>query len=82
MAISTMVSIVDIRLMIIGGEVVEMGELYFAPLRQSIQKYRPDGDEVEIVPAALGENAPFQGLSMLVLQNVLTQDLRKQASVN
>jgi N-acetylglucosamine repressor len=82
MAISTMVSIVDIRLMIIGGEVVEMGELYFAPLRRSIQKYRPDGDEVEIVPAALGENAPFQGLSMLVLQNVLTQDLRKQASFN
>jgi N-acetylglucosamine repressor len=80
MAISTLVSIVDIRLVIIGGEVVEMGELYFAPLRQSIQKYRPDGDEVEMVPAALGENAPFQGLSMLVLQNVLTHDLRKQAS--
>jgi glucokinase len=73
MAISTMVSIVDIRLMIIGGEVVEMGELYFTPLRQSIQKYRPEGDEIKIVPASLGENAPLQGLSMIVLQNVLTR---------
>jgi len=80
MAISTMVSIVDIRLMIVGGEVVEMGELYFAPLRKSIQKYRPDGDEVEIVPAALGESAPFQGLSMLVLQNVLTSKASSPAT--
>ncbi len=73
MAISAMVSIVDIRLLIIGGEVVQMGERYFLPLRHSFQKYRPSGDEVKIVPAALGENASLQGVSMIVLQNVLAR---------
>jgi N-acetylglucosamine repressor len=73
MAISMMVSIVDIRLMVIGGEVVEMGELYFSPLRKSIEKYRVEGQEIRVVPAMLGENAPLQGVSMIVLQNVLTR---------
>ena len=72
MAISIVVSILDIRLMVIGGEVVQMGELYFAPLRKSIEKYRVEGREIQIVPAVLGENAPLQGISMIVLQNVLT----------
>jgi N-acetylglucosamine repressor len=73
MAISMMVSIVDIRLMVIGGEVVEMGELYFSPLRKSIEKYRVEGQEIQIIPAMLGENAPLQGVGMIVLQNVLTR---------
>jgi glucokinase len=73
MAISMMVSILDIRLMVIGGEVVEMGELYFSPLRKSIEKYRVEGQEIRVVPAVLGENAPLQGVSMIVLQNVLTR---------
>jgi glucokinase len=73
MAISIVVSILDIRLMVIGGEVVQMGELYFAPLRKSIEKYRVEGREIQIVPAVLGENAPLQGISMIVLQNVLTR---------
>jgi N-acetylglucosamine repressor len=71
MAISMMVSIVDIRLIIIGGEVVQMGEHYFAPLRKSLQEYRVDGDEIRVVPAVLGENAALQGVSMIVLQNTL-----------
>jgi predicted NBD/HSP70 family sugar kinase/biotin operon repressor len=70
MAISIVVSIVDIRLMIIGGEVVQMGELYFTSLRKSIEKYRVEGQEIQVVPAVLGENAPLQGVSMIVLQNV------------
>jgi N-acetylglucosamine repressor len=73
MAISMMVSIVDIRLMVVGGEVVEMGELYFSPLRKSLEKYRVEGQEIRVVPAVLGENAPLQGVSMIVLQNVLVQ---------
>ncbi len=73
MAISMMVSIVDIRLMIIGGEVVQMGELYFALLKKSLGKYRVDGDEISVVPAILGENAGLQGVSMIVLQQVLTR---------
>jgi len=73
MAISIVVSILDIRLMVIGGEVVQMGELYFAPLRKSIEKYRVEGREIQIVPAVLGENAPLQGISMIVLQNVLSR---------
>jgi glucokinase len=73
MAISMMVSIVDIRLMVIGGEVVEMGELFFLPLRKSIEKYRVEGQEIRVIPAVLGENAPLQGVSMIVLQNVLTR---------
>jgi len=76
MAISMLVSIVDIRLIVVGGEVVEMGELYFSALRKSTEKYRVEGDEIKISPAALGENAPLQGISMIVLQNVLTKPAR------
>ncbi len=73
MAISMMVSIVDIRLIVVGGEVVEMGEFYFSPLRKSVEKYRVEGQEIRVVPATLGENAPLQGISMIVLQNVLAR---------
>jgi N-acetylglucosamine repressor len=73
MAISIVVSILDIRLMVVGGEVIQMGESYFAPLRKSIEKYRVEGQEIQIVPAVLGENAPLQGISMIVLQNVLSR---------
>lgn len=71
MAISMMVSIVDIRLIIIGGEALQMGEHYFTPLRRSIEKYPVEGQEVRVVPALLEENAALQGVGMIVLQNEL-----------
>lgn len=72
MAISMMVSIVDIRLMIIGGEVVQMGELYYRLLQKSLEAYQVEGQEIKVMPAILGENAALQGVSMIVLQQILT----------
>jgi hypothetical protein len=50
-----------------------MGKLYFAPLKKSFDKYRVEGPEISVVPAILGENAALQGVSMIVLQQVLTR---------
>lgn len=72
-AINMMVSVMDIPLIIIGGEVVEMGEAYFAPLRKSLAKYRGDEPTIHAIPAILGENGAIQGVGMIVLEKVLTR---------
>ncbi len=71
MALSMMAAIVDIRLMIVGGDVIQIGEHYFSPLRAALQKYQPEGPPIEVVPARLGENAGLIGASMVALQNCL-----------
>jgi len=71
LAISMLVSIIDIRLMIIGGEVLQMGGLYFDALRSSLQKYQAGDQDLQIVPALLGESAALQGAGMVVMQRML-----------
>ena len=71
MALSMMASIIDIRLMIVGGDVIQMGDHYFTPLRTALQKYQPEGPPIQVVPASLGENTGLIGASMVALQNCL-----------
>jgi len=73
LAVSMMVSIIDIRLMIIGGEVIQMGEPYLTALRKSIIKYQVGEGDIRVVPAILGETAALQGVGLITLQNILTR---------
>ncbi len=71
LAVNMVVSVLDIPLVIIGGEVVEMGQVFFEPFNKSLAKYRGDEPAIKAVQAILGENATIQGMGILVLERVL-----------
>ena len=64
-------SLLDIRRMVVGGEVAETGEVFLAPLRQSLARYSGTEQNIEIIPAGLEQNNFLRGISMLTLQEVL-----------
>jgi glucokinase len=70
-------SLFDIRHMIVGGEVAELGGVFFAPLRRSLDKYSRNGLEIEVIPAELKQNTFLRGISMLTLQEVLRSQLQR-----
>lgn len=71
MAIGSMTSILDIYLIIIGGEVAQLGDAFLVPLRESISKYQFSDHSVTILPAALGSDATLKGVSVLTLHHSL-----------
>jgi predicted NBD/HSP70 family sugar kinase len=72
LAVSIMVTIVDIKLVILGGEINQIGEYYLSALQTQLEKYLAGGaTEIEVVPAALGETASLRGVGMMVLSQVL-----------
>jgi predicted NBD/HSP70 family sugar kinase len=76
-SIATYASILDIHHMIIGGEVAETGEVFFAPLRNSLEKYCRAGLNIEIIPAELKQNTFLRGISMLTLQDLLLKQVQQ-----
>jgi N-acetylglucosamine repressor len=64
-------SLLDIRGMVVGGEVAETGEVFLAPLRRSLAHYGRVEQQIEIIPAGLKQNNFLRGISMLTLQEVL-----------
>jgi N-acetylglucosamine repressor len=71
MAISTLACILDVRLVIIGGEVAEVGDVFFRPLHEALTKYQLYSNVPDIVPAQLRHDAPLTGIGMVTLQRVL-----------
>jgi glucokinase len=76
-SITTLASLIDIHHMIIGGEVAETGEVFFTPLRRSVDKYCRAGFTIELTPAALKQNTFLRGISMLTLQDVLLKQVQQ-----
>jgi predicted NBD/HSP70 family sugar kinase len=70
-------SLFDIRQMIVGGEVAELGDVFFTSLRHSVDKYCRSGLEIEIIPAELKQNTFLRGISMLTLQEVLRSQVQR-----
>jgi N-acetylglucosamine repressor len=64
-------SLLDIRRMVVGGEVAETGDVFLVPLRRSLARYGRAEQEIEIIPAGLKQNNFLRGISMLTLQEVL-----------
>ena len=69
--IATYASLFDISHMVVGGEVAELGDVYFDPLRQSLERFRRENLRIEIIPAELKQDTFLRGISMLTLQEVL-----------
>ena len=64
-------SLLDISHFVVGGEVAELGEVYFTPLHHALERFRRENLKIEIIPAELKQEAFLRGISMLTLQEVL-----------
>lgn len=71
MAIGTLVCMLDIGLIIVGGEVAQAGAAFIEPLQHSLAKYQLYSNMANIVPAQLEQDAALRGVCMLVLQQVV-----------
>ena len=68
-AIASYTLILDPAAIIIGGGVIDAGELFLAPVRDSINKYMPFADShpaPKIIAAKFGNNAGLIGAALLV----------------
>jgi glucokinase len=75
--ISIYTSIIDIRHIIIGGEVAETGEVFFNLLKESLDTYRRESYKIEVIPAELKQNTFLRGISMLTLQDLLLKQVQQ-----
>lgn len=73
--ISIYAALLDMRLFIVGGDVLVAGEFFLGLLSQAIEKYRREGIEIHLTPAKLTGNTFLQGVSMLTLQETLIAHL-------
>jgi N-acetylglucosamine repressor len=75
--IATYASLFDISHIVIGGEVAELGEVYFDPLCRAIEHFRRENLRIEIMPAELKQDTFLRGISMLTLQEVLRSQVQQ-----
>jgi glucokinase len=70
--LANLVNVLDPGMIIIGGALALIGELFFAPLRQMVPPLclRSPDEPVRIVPAALGSDAALKGAIALALQDI------------
>lgn len=71
-AISTIATILNIELMVLGGSVVRgLGDRFFENIKTSLDVYRQRKQSIRVVRARLDKNAFLKGVSMLTLREIL-----------
>ncbi|MGA9365061.1 MAG: ROK family protein [Bacteroidota bacterium] len=67
--LATVVNLLDVRLIIIGGGIARAGKPLFDPIKESVRKHvlTPMRDGLEVLPAKLGNSAGILGAAALVL---------------
>jgi glucokinase len=67
-AISSTVALLDLDLVVVGGGVAESGEIFFGPLRRTVERHLcvPYGRRIEVLPSGLGRQAGLVGAAALV----------------
>jgi glucokinase len=67
--LATVVNLLDVRLIIIGGGIARAGKPLFDPIKESVRQHvlTPMRDGLEVVPAKLGNSAGILGAAALVL---------------
>jgi glucokinase len=81
LGLANLVAVLDPEIVVVGGGLVEAGEVLFDPLRRAYRELVMAGDvrpEVPIVPAALGERASAVGAALLASTSVgaIDRDIR------
>jgi glucokinase len=76
--IATLVNLLDPELVVIGGGVAQIGDLYFARVRQVVrERALPHVAETPILPALLGPQANLVGAAQLAWQGLDLVNLGK-----
>jgi glucokinase len=67
--LATVVNLLDVRLIIIGGGIARAGKPLFDPIKESVRQHvlTPMRDGLEVLPAKLGNSAGILGAAALVL---------------
>jgi glucokinase len=70
--VANVITAVNSRRVVIGGGVAAAGELILDPIRRSMMErvFLTDANQVEVVPAQLGNNAGLIGASLWARQNI------------
>jgi len=71
-ALSTVVSLLNPELVVIGGDLVEAGEALLEPMRRTLRRGTMGSlhQRLRVVPSALGDSAGVRGAAALVLERV------------
>ncbi len=75
----TALTLLDPRILIIGGGLAEAGDTLFVPLRAAVERRVTFQHLPQIVPAALGDTAGCRGAGLLAWDLVTAQDCAKAA---
>jgi glucokinase len=75
--LTSIVNLFEPERVVLGGGVSRSGELLFAPVRESVRAHAiaPAGRAVEIVPAALGEQAGVVGAAAIAFDRIPAADV-------
>ncbi|HEY4456883.1 MAG TPA: ROK family transcriptional regulator [Pseudonocardiaceae bacterium] len=74
-ALATFVTLFNPELVVVGGDLAEVGDLIFEPIRRAIRRYALPtvAEQVSVVPGALGAQAEVRGAAALVLATAPTR---------
>lgn len=70
-AISIYVTLFDIHLVILGGELMKAGDLFLAMIRQTLDRYLTTHKDIRVIGNQLEESAFLRGVSLLTIQELL-----------
>lgn len=70
LGVANVVNVLNPRLIILGGGVTRAGDLLFTPIRETVRQHamKALADDVEIVPAANGDNVGLMGAVALAIE--------------
>ncbi|HNS39255.1 MAG TPA: ROK family transcriptional regulator [Promineifilum sp.] len=70
-AISIYVTLFDIHLVILGGELMKAGDMFLAMIRESLDRYLTTHRDIRVISNQLEENAFLRGVSLLTIKELL-----------
>jgi predicted NBD/HSP70 family sugar kinase len=70
-AISIYATLFDIHLIILGGELPNVGDVFFNPLQESLKKFLTTHKKVKVIPDEIKADANLRGVSLLTIQELL-----------
>lgn len=82
--IANLVNLFDPKLILISGEGIRMGEVFFSPLRAAFHENVMPGlaEDTEIRVASWGDDVWAQGAASLVIAELFNSPIHKEAAVN
>jgi len=71
--IQTLATLVDIQVVIFGGDLPQMDKLFFEKLQKAVDRLQKSEESIMILPSQLQSNAFLRGIGMLTLQRIISE---------